>query len=1058
METPMETPIADQSTTKNLANSANNNAGDSGLVPSSAKREYWMSLEHFNGDAAFAEKAETEFQSSPLREGDAEDGFARREFLKLMGASVALATTACIRRPVQKIIPYAQAPKEITPGVPNFYASTWYDGIEGYGTLVKTFEGRPIKIEGNPSHPMNLGGLTARPHAEVLSLYDPDRLAGPVRNLPNKTRTNKETISTKWEEADAAVLTELEKGDVAILSSTLPSPSTRAMIADFTKSFGSVRWVQYDTLAADDILEASRLSYGKAVVPRYRFDKAKIIVSIGADFLGTHLSPAEFMKQWARVRKPGANMARLVMFESMMSITGMNADDRIRIKPSEYLSVVYLLIAKLQKKGMSIPASAAAIAKLGEEQASKLNAKESMIDALATELWENKGRGLVVAGGLTTQTADALQLQIAVNFLNSALGNDGVTVDHDAAAFETRKGSAKELSALISDLSAGKVKTLIVHNLNPAYALPEDAEFAASLSKVPFVIYTGNRNDETGKYANLVLPSGSTLESWGDYELQSGLFSIQQPTIRPLHDSRSFEESLFAWSQKSKSPAARVKSAKDWYEYVVQTWKSEIYPRSIDAKGKSFDEFWMTVLQKGIAETHDRRDRTSAPRSFNAAALGAVNKKSSSEFELVIYSTAHIADGRYANVAWLQELPDPVTKVVWDNFASVSIATARRTGLKDGDMIDLQAGAKTLTVPVHVQPGMADDVFALAIGYGRSNPGKVAKEIGADAYKLASFNSGAPIYAGIAVKFTKAAGHYKLASTQTHHIIGDDIKERQIVVETTNEAFQKKPSSGIHNHKVFSIWPSHQYNKHKWAMSIDLNVCTGCSACVMACQSENNIPVVGKKYVMQGREMHWIRIDRYYKGQPENPDVALMPLTCQQCETAPCETVCPVAATTHSEEGLNDMAYNRCVGTRYCSNNCPYKVRRFNWFNYSKREEPLHMALNPDVTVRVRGVMEKCTFCVHRIRASVGSAKANKEPGQLVDGSLQTACQQTCPTNAITFGDLNDKASAVAKLFGEARSYALLEDLNTQPRVRYMSRIRNADRPELAHEEGGEHE
>jgi len=1004
--------------------------------------DYWLSLDQYEGNIEFAKRAENEFLSSPLKSEDGKGGFARREFLKLMGASIAMATTACVRRPVQKIIPYAQAPKGYTPGVPNFYASTWFDGLEGAGLLVKTVDGRPIKLEGNPHHPLNTGRLPARAHAEVLALYDPDRLRGPVRNLPNKNRTNHETISTKWEDADPAVLEALGKGGVALLTGTLPSPSSRALIADFQKAYGA-RWVQYDALPVDAIVEGQRRSYGRAALPGYRFDQAKLVVSIDADFLGTHLSPTQFMRQWAPHRKPGADMIRMVAFESSMTLTGMNSDDRYRIRPSQQVDVVFALlnaVVKASRGAVNVPASAAGFLKEYDNAAEKIGMKPEALAKLGEELWANRGKSLVLAGGLATP--DAVDVQVAVNLLNSALGNDGKTVDHDSQLL-TRQGSTADLAKLIADMKSGAVKTLIIHNLNAAYVLPAESGFLEAAAKVSFIVYTGNYNDETGGLANYVLPAGSTLEAWGDYELATGVYSIQQPTIQPIFGSRSFEESVLAWTQKAAGAPARAKGAKDWFEFVRAVWKSEIHPKA--GKGQSFEDFWQTVLQNGVVDT-DRRGAGSG-RSFTGSV--AKPKGAAQGLELVLYPSVQLADGRYANVPWLQELPDPVTKVVWDNYVMVSPALAREHHLKQGDMIELTVGKKSVKAPVFIQPGLHDAVLALALGYGRKGAGKVAKDIGLNAYALAGFTGSAPaVFAGQSVTFKKTGERYKIVSTGDHH----SMEGRQIVVETTNAAYMKNPESGIHRHKIFSIWPEHQYTKNRWAMSIDLNQCTGCSACVIACQSENNVPVVGKTYVSEGREMHWIRIDRYYKGAPENPESVFMPLTCQHCETAPCETVCPVLATVHNDEGLNDMVYNRCVGTRYCSNNCPYKVRRFNWFNYAKkREEPLHMALNPDVTVRTRGVMEKCSLCVQRIRAVQSGVGKPGKPEKIKDGEIQTACQETCPTDAIIFGDLNDPNSRVAKLFAEKRTYGLLEDLNTVPRVRYMSRVRNAERAVAEH-------
>ena len=1024
---------------------------------SSNKSDFWLSLEQYNGDPEFAKRAENEFMSSPYSVSDGENGFARRDFLKLMGASIALATTACVRRPVQHIIPYAQAPKDYIPGIPNFYASSWFDGVEGYGILAKTVDGRPIKLEGNPLHAMNLGGLTARAHAEVLALYDPDRLRAPVRNLANKTRTNHETVSAKFEDADKAILEALAKGGVAILTSTLPSPSEKAMVSDFQKAYAGTRWVQYDALPADSVVEGQRRSYGKAVMPRYRMDKADLIVAIEADFLGTYISPAEFMKQWSKRRKPGQTMNRLVSFDSTMSLTSMNADDRVRIKPSQQVDVALALLdsaSKASHGSMSLPEGVRSSIKEGGDFGARLGMDPALLAKVGEQLWAARGKGLVIAGGTTTMTAEAVDLQVAVNMLNSLLGNDGKTVDHESAAVLTREGSAADMATLIADMAAGKVKTLIVHNLNVGYVLPVDAGFREAAAKVPLIVYTGNSNDETGRIADYVLPAGTTLESWGDYEFQTGLFSIQQPTISPLWDSRSFGESLHVWTLAaaggSGNVPARVKASKDWYEFVRGIWKTEIAPKA--AKGQGFDDFWANVLQTGVADV-SKRESDGSSRAVAVGAWTSKGRKAQEGYELALFPTVQIADGRYANVSWLQELPDPTTKMVWDNYVMVSTATARKEKLREGDMIELTLGKKSVKAPVHIQPGMHDDVLALALGYGRPDAGGVGKNVGVNGYDLASFNAGKPVFAGLVTTIEKTGESYDLVSTQHHHVM----EGRQIVVETTNTSFQKDPSSGIHRHKIFSIWPSHQYTKHRWAMSIDLNACTGCSACMMACQSENNIPVVGKRYVMEGREMHWIRIDRYYKGDPVAPESVFQPMLCQQCESAPCETVCPVLATVHNDEGLNDMVYNRCVGTRYCSNNCPYKVRRFNWFYFAKRAEPLEMQLNPEVTVRTRGVMEKCTFCVQRIRHVTSVEKNAKTRDKLKDGEIKTACQQSCPTDAITFGDLADKESAVSKLFEDGRSYPLLEELNTRPRVRYQSRVRNAERAEVAAEHSPEH-
>ena len=1003
------------------------------------KSEFWLGLEQYYEDSAFAKKAETEFLSSPLKEDDGNDGFARREFLKLMGASFAMATTAGCVRPVQHIIPYAQAPKEITPGEAAYYASSWFDGHQGYGLVVKTLEGRPIKVEGNPRHPMNRGGLPARAHAEVLSLYDPDRIRGPKRNLLNKARTNFENVNAKWDEVDTAVSAAAAKGGFAIMTPTIPSPTTSALIADVLGLFKGKQYI-VDTLPMSSVREAQRLSYGKDVLPRYRFDLAKIIVSIDCDFLGTYLSPAEFGRDFASRRTPGENMNRLVAFESLMSLTGMNADDRIRIKTSQQLDVVLGLIHAVNQKLSSHFVSAPIkeyVAKYANIR-TQIGADEKVWNKLVADLVAAKGHSLIIAGGMTTETAEAVSLQVAVNLLNSILENDGATIDHESG-YLTNQGSAAELRLLIADMTAGKIKTLVINDANYAYTLPRNSGFVEALDKVDLVLYTGNYNNAMGGKAHYLIPSGNSMESWTDYEFQKGVFSIGQPTIRPMYETRSLQESLLAWAAKAASAPAKLKVT--WFEYLQTHWKTEIFKQA--GSSKSFDDAWYDVLQTGVAGKSQVGGKSS--RSFSGSALSTKRAEKPAGYELSLYTTVQMGDGKFANVSWLQELPDVVSKMVWDNYLSVSIATAEKENLKQGSLVELTVGKTSVKVPVHIQPGQADGVLGLAIGYGQKNIGKVGSDVGVDAFQFADFREGQTVFAGLSASIKKTGEKYELVSTQTHH----SMEGRQIVAEATNEAYQKNNATGIEKVSLISIWPEHKYTKNKWAMSIDLNVCNGCSACVIACQSENNIPVVGKKFVMQGREMHWIRIDRYYRGEPASPDTVFQPMLCQQCENAPCETVCPVVATVHNEEGLNDMIYNRCVGTRYCSNNCPYKVRRFNWFNYSKRAEPLHMALNPDVTVRTRGVMEKCSFCVQRIRKTTGEAKDKHE--KLQDGAIVTACAESCPTQAIVFGDLNDPNSKVSKLFEKKNSYAVLADLNTRPRVQYESKIRNAER---ASEEG----
>ena len=1028
--------------------------------PKETDSRYWRSLEQWSGDPEFQKLAETEFQSSPLREESAsEEGWARRDFLKLMGASLAMTTAGCIRRPVQKIVPYNKQPEEVTIGVSNFYTSTYFDGAEGLGILVRTREGRPLKIEGNPQHPLNKGGTSARAQASILSLYDPERLQGPKRQLQNSDvknpkgevtrarRTSFDAINVKYEEADEAIVKILKKGNVAVLTGHLPGPAARQVVADFSTAFGATHHV-WEPLSFDDISEGSKASYGDAAVPFYRFDKAKVIVSVDCDFIGTWMAPTTFSHQFTSQRKDPKTMNKLVAFDSAYSLTGANADVRVRIKPSQQLLVVMGLAHEIiVKKGQTRFAGNSSIKSALEPfagAAGKLGVEAALFERLAEDLAKNRGSSLIVAGGMAAQTAHARDLQVAVNFLNSALENDGSTVDA-TGGFRSLTGSQAALQRLIEDMEAGKVTSLVIHRTNPMYASADPARFAKALQKVELVVYTGDRSDETGRYADYILPDHHPMEGWGDSEFAAGVYAIQQPTIRPMYDTRSFGLTLMTWGYIADQGPKDYKSLETYYDYVRSVWRGDVLAKA--GKGKSFDAFWDDALQKGFVGTETPGNGSSA-RSFKADALTSIKAPAGAEYELVLYPTVLFMDGTLANVSWLHETPDPITKIVWDNYASVSIATAEKLKLKEGDMIEIKVGEKSAKLPTHIQPGLHDGVVAVAVGYGRTAAGKVGNGIGLNVYGLATPTKTGVVFSGQAATITKTGSNYKLAATQSHHVM----EGRQIVAEATLNQYNKDEGAGIHKHPIFSLWDGHAYNGHKWGMAVDLNVCTGCAACQVACQSENNIPVVGKKYVLQGREMHWLRIDRYYTGDPANAQMVFQPVMCQQCDNAPCETVCPVLATVHTSEGLNDMVYNRCVGTRYCSNNCPYKVRRFNWFNFTKNiEKPLHLALNPDVTVRSRGVMEKCTFCVHRIKA--GKAQASLEKRTLKDGDIKTACQQACPTGGIVFGDLNDEKSEVAKIFKtNKRAYALLEEFHAAPAVRYLTKIRNNDQETLANE------
>ncbi len=998
---------------------------------------YWKSLDEKYQTEEFIQQAEKEFQSSPLQAEDEKSGLARRQFMKLMGASIALSSAACVRRPVQKIIPYNKRPSEVIPGLPNYYASSFFDGREGFGVTVKTREGRPLFVKGNSEYPGNGSGLSVRGSSQLLALYDPDRLRNPTVNSQDpKKRGNMLSVPRDWESLDKKVVEGLKKGSVHVLTGETPSPSLNKIIDKFVANTGGElhRW---SPVNQEEIRKASELSFGRASVPKYRYDQAQMIVSIDGDFLGTHLNPMESTKLFLAGRDPEKKMSRLVSFQSVPSLTSLNADDNYPIKPSQQLPLVLGLIYEIavtQGHG-SLSGNMKSLASKYSKIYNEIGMSHEDFSRVAKELWANAGTSIVVAGGLQTKTKDSVSLQIAVNYLNDLLNNNGSTIQW-AHGLLTYEGQDSDLTTLIDKMKKGEVKTLIINELNPVYNLPKSAEFKEALSKVELVVSTNNWMDETTIYADLVAPAGHAMENWGDNEFEPGLVTIQQPTIRPLHNTRSFGDSLIAWSKGLGKP---VSSEENYFDYLKSTWMSKV----------GNEQGWYDLLQKGYqGETFAGVERT---LGFNPTALEQVKVTvETSPIELSLYSKVGLHDGTMANVSWLQELPDPVSKIVWDNYLIISPVLADEKGLRDGSMVEVKTAHHTMKLPVYIAPGQAPGAVSVAIGYGRKEGGELQKGVGFNVQDFIQVDRGLYEHSGFPVEIKKTGETYDLAQTQGHH----SMEGRQLAVETTEKHYKDQGNVGLHKHKIFSIWNGHKYDGHKWAMTMDLNSCTGCAACVISCQSENNIPVVGKKYVLGGREMHWIRIDRYYSGdEKKSVDAIFQPVTCQHCENAPCETVCPVLATVHSDEGLNDMVYNRCVGTRYCSNNCPYKVRRFNWFYYDghHRKEPLHMALNPDVTVRTRGVMEKCTFCVQRIKEGKNIAKDENRP--LKDGDIKPACQEVCPTDCITFGDLNDPNSKVAQLYEQKRSYALLEEFNAAPRIRYQAKIRNTHR----HLGGGHH-
>lgn len=966
----------------------------------------------------------------------------RRGFLKMLGFGAStLAAAACNRTPVKKAIPYLVKPEEITPGVPAFYASALPDG---YSVLVKTREGRPIKIEGNPGCPVSKGGVDAIGHASVASLYDNTRLKGPKMN-----RTE-----ASWDDIDQVIISQLRALDgegkqAVILSPTIISPSTKKLIGEFIEQYPNVQHIQYDAVSQSAVWKANRQSFGKPVVPAYRFDRADVIVSIAADFLGTWISPVEYSKQYVhnrgqRALKEDKKMSRHYQFESALSMTGTNADARVPVKPSQLGLVTLALYNEVARitGGTSVQAP-----ELPEIAAEK-------VKQAAKELAAAKGRSLVVCG------LNDVAVQEVVNSMNVLLGSYGKTIDLENPSYQYR-GDEATLSALVNRMNGGKIGALFFYGVNPVYDFPQAKAFTDALGKVKMKISFSDREDETAAYCNIIAPDHSPFESWNDYQPRADVYVVGQPTINPIFNTRQVQQGLLAWMQRGEE---------DYHDYIRAYWEQEVLPAAGGSRGPGdAGENWEMLLKRGFAALPPAAPAAPA-FSGNISALAAEIKaaagKQESDLELVLYQKVGLRDGRYANNPWLLEMPDPVSKVTWDNYAALSPVTAGELGLKQNDLVEVKAGGHTVELPVLIQPGQAAGTVAVALGYGRTACGKAGNGVGKNAYPFVELAGGNYRYI-VPASLEKTGKTRELAQTQTHH----SVEGRDVVRETTLEEYLQDNNAGSqpkHDHgqlKVdhqedkpfYSLWDEHPKPGHHWAMAIDLNSCTGCSACIISCSLENNVPVVGRDEVRRRRDMHWIRIDRYYavdEENPENIEVTHQPMLCQHCDHAPCETVCPVLATMHSSDGLNQMAYNRCFGTRYCANNCPYKVRRFNWFNYANNDKFEYymnndlgkLALNPDVVVRSRGVMEKCTFCAQRIQAGKLNAKMERRP--LKDGEIETACSSSCPADAITFGDMNDPDSRVSRLLKDERTYYALEELNVQPGIGYMTRVRNKPAPE----------
>lgn len=1027
-----------------------------------SNKKYWKGLEEYKNTPDFVENNKNEFaESLPIEDVLNEAGLStvtpRRDFLKALGFGLGAVTlAACQTAPIHKSIPYLVKPEEVVPGIPNYYVSSF----NGQSILVKTREGRPIKIEPNPNAGGFFNGTDAQAQASVLDLYDVSKLQYPVKKDGSSGLTK-----SNWAEIDKFVLAELSKAQasgkkIRIVSSSVNSPSTKAVIADFTAAYPTTKHVQYDAISYTGIIKANENSFGKAVVPKYNFDKADLIVSFGADFLGTWISGEEFTAQYVSNRNQKSlsqgKMSRHFQFEAGMSMTGTNADTRVPVKLSEEgpaLITLYNAITGANLAGGTLGNNVIA------DKALKLVAKE---------LLQNKGKSVVVCGSNDVST------QILVNAINSAIGSYGTTIDLDNPN-KRYAGNDAEFAEFINEMNRGEVAAVFFLDSNPAYDVANAKAFTDGLAKVGLKVSFSDRQDETSSLCDVIAINHNYLESWGDANAYEGYYSIVQPTINPVFNSRQAEESLLIWSNAP---------VKEYYQYVRNNWEATILP----ALGKT----WKDVLQTGVFASAAKPAGTYAFSLSLAAVVPSIlsnSKALAKDIELEIYESTGMRNGKYANNAFLQELPDPVSKVTWDNYIALAPKFAEKLGFKEFDIVSVKDDkGYSIELPVLIQPGQAQGTASIALGYGRTKAGKAGNDVGRNAYPFVSFTNGTSKYA-TTVKLEATGKRDELAQTQTHH----SFEGRNIIREASFTAYKKNPAAGSGNdhakHKTYDLWDKYEKPGNNWVMAIDLNACTGCGSCIVACNVENNIPVVGKDEVRRRREMHWIRIDRYYSFNVEgghdeegaagsggkhsehsnginsvtkekeiahldnmdNVSVVHQPMLCQHCDHAPCETVCPVLATTHSSDGLNHMAYNRCVGTRYCANNCPYKVRRFNWFNYWNdsrfdnylNNEFTQLVLNPDVTTRSRGVMEKCTMCIQRIQSGKLQAKIEKRP--LKDGEIKMACQQACSANAIIFGDGNDPNSEVSKALRSERTYYVLEEINVQPGIGYMTKIRNTD-------------
>jgi Fe-S-cluster-containing dehydrogenase component len=1018
-------------------------------------KPFWRSLAEYENPAGPSETPEFDapFEPPTLPE--------RRRFLQLTGATMALASASACRFKEDKLLPFTQQPEGVVPGVPRYFMTAMDFKGAGVGLKVKSFDGRPIKIDGNPAHPDSLGATSAQHQAMLLDLYDPDRSQGFAKaggssegndssegrgSLVDASETDFRVFALDHFKA----LRASSGRGLAVLAGVSSSQSLADMRARWQARYPASQWYEYEPVATDNERIGSNLAFGAAYRSHFHLDRAKVIVSLDADLLGSRVDSLALARGWSSRRDPRGDMNRMYVFESSLSETGSGADHRFAVRSEHIKALAAYLDAELSQRGggAAVPGSPQPkpSAKVLDEPA-----LQKILAALVSDLLANRGASLVVVGPSQPPEVHALGHRI-----NALLGNVGSTLEYSSVQGAPDVSSADNLANLLIEMNAGRVDTLLILDSNPVYTAPGDANFSAALAKVKTKLHAGLYRDETALASDWHVPLAHFLEAWGDTRASDGTVSIQQPVIAPLYGGKSLIELLGILSGDPIGGLEIVQRALGELTRDPRLWRKAVHDG---------------VVPNSAWPRERPMLRAASALSFTPGELSALDVEPE-QLELVLAPDPKIHDGRFANNGWLQELPDMATKLTWDNALLLSPKTAKALNVTDNMLVTLSVDGRSLTVPAMLSPGQATGSLKLYLGYGRTAAGRIAgikvngllgmgevvDPVGVNAYplrskRLWSFGRGASV--------KPTSDKYKLATTQDKHTMdrigkfGIEDRLPMLIRQASLEKFKEEPDFAkhvVHHPPLLSLWKEPvTYSSPKWSMSIDLNKCTGCSGCVVACQAENNIPVVGKARVAMGREMHWLRIDRYFHGDAEQPETAHQPIPCMHCEHAPCEQVCPVGATTHSHDGLNEMTYNRCIGTRYCSNNCPYKVRKFNYFNFheelkDERNQVKEMAFNPDVTVRFRGVMEKCTYCVQRVRET--TARASRENRPVGPDETTTACQDSCPTQAIIFGDAANEKSQVAIRKNDSRDYSLLEELNVRPRTTYMARVRNPH-PEL---------